>query len=376
MAERDGTLSEEFFGAETVGSPTILVADDDRLAREHVVQLLERHGFRVKAVEDGQQAVERATRGDIDLVLLDILMPRLNGQEACRLLKGVTGDGFLPIMLVTVKTDTASRVEGLKIGADDFVCKPFDEAELIGRVRALLRIKKLNDHVVKAKQRLELLRVRDELTGLYNYRYLNGRLNEEFAAAEARRDALACMLVDIDQLKTTNEQKGRAAGDRRLKVVSSIIQNAVGEADVVARFGSDEFLALLPRMHFGGSVAVAESIWQAAANLGKDDASGTSAPLPLSIGVAYYPSRDVRTKDALLRGADAALHQAKREGGNRVCIFQQNGCLYTPISGEAVRETATSQPPPAGGGADGFGGNARRLEADYRTRGTGGKTGR
>ncbi len=321
------------------------MADDDRLAREHVVGLLQRHGFSVEAVEDGQQAVERAARGDIDLVLLDILMPRLNGQEACRLLKGLTGEGCLPVVLVTVKTDTASRVEGLKIGADDFVCKPFDEAELLGRVRALLRVKKLHDHVARARQRLELLSARDELTGLYNYRYLGTRLDREFGDAQAKQDTLACLLVDIDQLKTTNEQRGRAAGDRVLRTVAGIMRQSVRDADVVARFGSDEFLALLPGMHFSGAAATAEQVWHRAAEL-EGSERGEEGGVPLSIGVAYFPSRDVRTKEALLRGADGALHQAKREGGNRVCVFQQSGCLYTPVAGSPVREMTATQPPP------------------------------
>src|SRR4029079_16424736 len=116
----------------------------------------------------GQVAVERVGRGGVDLVLLDILMPRLSGLEACRLLKGMnsgtlfpvrvlkgmTSDTFLPVLLVTVKTDSASRVEGLKIGADDYVCKPFDEDELLARVEAMLRIKRLHEHVVEARARL------------------------------------------------------------------------------------------------------------------------------------------------------------------------------------------------------------------------------
>ena len=127
------------------------MADDDRITRELLASMLGGRGFEVETVEDGQAAVERVGRGGVDLVLLDILMPRLTGLEACRLLKGMTADSFLPVVLVTVKTDTASRVEGLKIGADDYVCKPFDEDELVARVEAMLRIKRLHDHVVDAR---------------------------------------------------------------------------------------------------------------------------------------------------------------------------------------------------------------------------------
>ncbi|MEI9951325.1 MAG: response regulator [Pseudomonadota bacterium] len=97
----------------------------------------------------------------------------------------MTSDSFLPVLLVTVKTDSASRVEGLRIGADDYVCKPFDEDELLARVEAMLRIKRLHDHVVEARARLEQLSLHDDLTGLFNYRYLHSRLSEEFKRASA-----------------------------------------------------------------------------------------------------------------------------------------------------------------------------------------------
>src|ERR1051325_5545143 len=179
----------------------IVVADDDRLTRELVAGMLRARGHEVDAVADGQAAVERVARGGVHLVLLDVLMPRLGGLEACRLLKGMTSGTFLPVVLVTVKTDNQSRVEGLKIGADDYVCKPFDENELMARVEAMLRIKRLHDHVAEARQRLDQLSIHDDLTGLFNYRHLQVRLSEVYKRAERHRESLACMVVDIDRLQ-------------------------------------------------------------------------------------------------------------------------------------------------------------------------------
>ncbi len=314
---------------------TVVVADDDRITRELLSGILRAHGFVVEAVEDGQVALERAARGGVDLVLLDILMPRLSGLEACRLLKGMTSDSFLPVVLVTVKTDTASRVEGLKIGADDYVCKPFDERELIARVEAMLRIKKLHDHVVQARAKLERLSVHDDLTGLYNYRYLHTRLNEEFKRAERYHDPLACIVIDIDRLQAMNDLGGRAMGDSVIKSVADVVKKSLREVDVVARFGGDEFLVVLPSTHFAGSVTVAERIWREVGQQSFVAGSGGASQVTLSVGVALFPSRDVRTKDALLRAADSALRQAKRDGGNRICVFQQDGYLYTPAVGPA-----------------------------------------
>lgn len=316
-------------GEALVGS-RIVVADDDRITRDLLASILSSHGFKVETVVDGQEAVERVARGGVDLVLLDIMMPRLSGLEACRLLKGMTSDTFLPVVLVTVKTDTASRVEGLKIGADDYVCKPFDDQELIARVEAMLRIKKLHDHVAKARARLAELSIHDELTGLYNYRYLHERLSEEFKRAERYHDPLSCIVMDIDRLQSLNAVGGRTLGDTIIKGVAKAITNSVREVDVVSRFGGEEFLIVLPSTHFAGAVTVAERIWREVGAARFEDSAHRAT---ISVGVALYPSRDVRTKDALLRAADTALAQAKRDGGNRICVFQQEGYLYTPATG-------------------------------------------
>ncbi|HEY2405521.1 MAG TPA: diguanylate cyclase [Polyangiaceae bacterium] len=328
--------------ARPVAGARIIVADDDRITRELLAGMLTQHGFVVETVADGQAAVERVARGNVDLVLLDVLMPRLTGLEACRLLKGMTSDTFLPVVLVTVKTDTASRVEGLKIGADDYVCKPFDENELIARVEAMLRIKRLHDHVVQARAKLEQLSLHDELTGLFNYRYLHSRLSEEFKRAERYHEPLACVVIDIDRLQAHNEAAGRKEGDLVLKAVASAIRGSVREVDVVARFGGDEFLVVLPSTHFAGSVTVAERIFKDVNSSGA--AARPALPISLSIGVALFPSRDVHTKDALLRAADAALHSAKRDGGNRICVYQQQGHMYTPVVGEVGSRPGSNKP--------------------------------
>jgi diguanylate cyclase (GGDEF)-like protein len=322
---------------------TIVLAEDDRLMREHTSQILRSKGFVVETVEDGQLAIERVAQGGIDLVLLDVLMPKMSGLETCRLLKGMQRESFLPVVLLTVKSDTASRVEGLKIGADDYVCKPFEEQELLARIDAMLRIKKLHDHVNHVKSRLEQLSLHDDLTGLFNYRYLHSRLNEEFKRAERYHEPLSCMVIDIDGLQRENEKFGRERGDAVIKHVAESLRRTVREIDVVARFGGDEFLVALPSTHFAGSVTVAERLWREVTQPVASGEGAGKARTTISIGVALYPSRDVRTKDALLRGADAALRQAKRDGGNRICVFQQEGYLYTPVS-EHVASLSSSPP--------------------------------
>lgn len=307
----------------------VLVADDDRVTREYVAGLLRSKMLEVETTDSGQKAVERVGKGGIDLVLLDIIMPGLSGLDCCRLIKTLTQDTFLPVVLLTGKTDTESRVEGLRIGADDYVCKPFDERELLARVHGMLRIKRLHDDVQSAKARLAHLAVHDELTGLYNYRYLHTRLNEEFKRAERYRDPLACAMVDIDHFKLFNDRFGHDVGDKVLREVAARLRSAVREIDVVARYGGEEFLLVLPSTHFSGALTVSDRVWR---SVGAEpiEIDGIMHEVTVSAGVALYPSRDVKTKDQLLKAADKALYQAKADGRNRICVFQHQGYIYKP----------------------------------------------
>jgi len=183
------------------------------------------------------------------------------------------------------------------------------------------------------KAKFERLSVHDEMTGLYNYRYLHTRLNEEFKRAERYHDPLACAFIDIDQLKTFNDSGTRVLGDHIIRSVAEVTRKCVRDVDVVARYGGDEFFVMLPATHFAGSLVVATRIWRDIAQRPFTTGSGEPAAVTASLGVALFPSRDVRTKDALLGALENALLEAKRRGGNRLCVFQQEGFIYTP-SGE------------------------------------------
>ncbi len=316
--------------AEEALAPLIVVAEDDHITREYVGGLLRGHGYRVELHESASGAVQRAAQGDASLMLLDVLMPGMTGLEACRLIKAMDAETFLPVVLVTGRSDADSRVEGLRIGADDYVCKPFDERELLARLSGLLRIKKMHDEIRAAKERLEALAITDELTGLYNFRYLHTRLHEEFKRAERHRDPLGCAMIDVDRFKEVNDTHGHDVGDMVLKTVAARVTEAVREIDVVTRYGGDELLLVLPSTHFSGAVTVAERIWSSIRAEPMPIGEGRTLDLTVSIGVALYPSRDVSSKKELLRAADQALYQAKGDGRDRICVFQHQGYIYRP----------------------------------------------
>jgi two-component system cell cycle response regulator len=312
-------------------APHILLADDDPLARNFVASLLRRHGMTVDIAEDGPRALASARDLDLDLVLLDIMMPGLDGLDCCRLIKGITQEEFLPVMLLTSKTDADSRVTGLRIGADDYVCKPFDERELLARVNNLLRLKRMHDNINEARARLEQLAVQDDLTGLYNYRYLHTRLSEEFKRSERYRDPLACVMLDIDHFKRVNDRHGHDVGDAVLRETSVRLRKAVREIDVVTRYGGEEFLLVLPSTNFSGALSVADRVWRA---VGSEPYLLPAGPerVSISVGVAVFPSRDIKTKDQLIKAADKALYQAKGDGRDRICVYQHQGYIYRPDS--------------------------------------------
>jgi diguanylate cyclase (GGDEF)-like protein len=267
----------------------------------------------------------------------------------------------LPILLVTVKTDPQSRIDGLKIGADDYVCKPFEEGELLARVQAMLRIKRLYDEMQAARARLERVSVHDELTGLFNYRYLNARLGEEFKRAERSHEPLACAVIDVDRLRVYNERGGRALGDAILRGTADLIRKSVREADIVVRYGGDEFLMLLPSTHFAGSVAVAERIWRDMATRSWTSiVDGSHDRVTLSMGVALYPSRDVRAKEGLLKAAENALHRAKRDGMNRICVFQQENLIFSPT----MNPSTLPAPPASSSSAGAMAPSSRKGKVD------------
>jgi diguanylate cyclase (GGDEF)-like protein len=344
-SERESTMLRAALAAHVAGRPSnaaldedertacVLVADDDAATRELIASTLRASGYEVETAPDGQVAVERVARGGVDVVLLDAVMPRLSGFDACRTIRGL-GDAFVPVALIFAKTDPKSRIEALKIGADGYVCKPFEQTELLVCVSSALRIKRAHDRMKAAKEKLERLRRYDGLTDAYSFLYLHERLEAEFTRAERHSEPLACCVLDVDRLKVHNERGGRTLGDAVLRGVAEVIKGSIRDSDLVARYGGDEFFVMLPATHFAGSLVVASRIWRdvAARSFASPQASG-EAKVTASLGVALFPSRDVRTKEALLGALELALLEAKRRGGNRLCVFQQEGFIYTP-SGE------------------------------------------
>ena len=290
---------------------TILIADDQAGARDKAARLLRDAGYRVTVAADGQEALERYRSEAPDLLILDVLMPRVSGVEVARILKATQNGTFTPIILVSSKADPEARVGGLKAGADDFVAKPYDGAELLARVEAMLRIKKQHEDLSATLREMQASVIVDALTGLYNFRFLQRRLPEEFARAQRYDDPLAFLVLEVDGVRPT---------DRSLRQIADGLSKILRTVDMLARTGEAEFAILLPSTHFAGTLPVARRIQSAMRAL-----SAT-----VSIGAAFFPSKQVAAADDLLKQAGLALTRARAEGAGWMCLLQHQSYLYRP----------------------------------------------
>ncbi|ABS27764.1 diguanylate cyclase [Anaeromyxobacter sp. Fw109-5] len=305
----------------------ILVVDDAPSQVEWLVAVLSREGYRVRSARDGGEALRAVGESPPDLVLLDLVLPDVSGLEVLRAMKARPEDPFVPVMILSAQCDVDTKVAGLRLGADDFLAKPFAEAEVLARCAAMLRIKSLQDQLRRAQRDLEERSVTDALTGLKNRRFFDERLNEEFCRAHRYADPVSLIMIDLDHFKSVNDRHGHPAGDAVLREAGAVVRKSIRDPDICCRYGGEEFAVILPKTHLPGALAVAERIWRA---LGKRvyaipaGAPGGPAELKVtaSIGVAFFPSKDITAHEHLLRFADEALYQAKRAGRNTICLYQ------------------------------------------------------
>jgi diguanylate cyclase (GGDEF)-like protein len=313
----------------------ILVVEDSRTQAEWLSQVLKREGYEIALAADGREAIRRVRTDPPDLVLLDMILPDMDGLEVLRVIKAKSDEHFIPVILLSVKSDLESRVAGLRIGADDFLAKPFADAEIQARAAAMLRIKSLQDQLRAAKAQLERLSITDGLTGLYNHRHFEERLAEEFRRSQRYGDPVSLMMLDLDHFKEVNDRFGHPFGDRVLRDTAELIRTSIRDPDICARYGGEEFAIILPKTHLQGAQTVAERMFKSLR--GKRyavEGAGESSSLAVtaSVGIAVFPSRDVTSPELLVKLADEALYRAKRGGRNAICLHQAQSYRFDPTA--------------------------------------------
>ena len=312
----------------------MVVADDDRATCEHISELLRARGLVVVQAGDGQKAIDAVRAQPVDLVVLDVDMPGLSGIDACRVVKTITKDRFVPVVLLAAADDQSARVQGLRTGADDHVAKPFEDSELLARVENMLRVKRAHDDVQLAKNELRYTSLHDELRALPDHRFFHECLAIEFEEAQRHLDPFACCILAVDEFRDLVTEHGAEVAGSVLDEVSVRVQRTIRSTDIAARFRTAEFGLLLPNTRPAKALTLADRIMSEVAlrrfEVPSHARASSSIELTISIGVGLYPSGSIRSHSELLDAASIAVARARVAGPNRVCVVQQQGYIFRP----------------------------------------------
>ncbi len=292
----------------------VLVVEDDHTIRMLMRAVLEEHGHAVAEVCDGPTALELAQRERPDVVLLDLGLPGIDGFRVLEHLKSDPDLRSLPVIIVTAWDVTEFVTRALAAGAHDYVRKPFASLELAARVEAALRVKSLTDSLVDSQERLSELALHDPLTQLPNRRALEGDLADTLRGG----DAVSVILADVDHFSAINNEHGHDTGDEALHGVARRLRGRARTADLVGRWGGEEFLVVLADTPLGGAGALAEDLRRA---LEEHPIAGLG--VTASFGVAQHDG--IESQGELVARADAALYEAKRNGRNAVRLSYSSG---------------------------------------------------
>jgi two-component system cell cycle response regulator len=311
----------------------VLVVDDDRASVRLIRRTLDEHRYTFAEAFDGRAALAQVRDFRPDVVIMDVEMPGMGGIEVARILRAHGTFGFVPVILMTAR-GRGGKVEGLELGADDYLVKPLDPLELAARVKSMLRLKALQDALIaknreldlanqallEKKKELEKLSRTDGLTGVFNRRYFEERFTGEFERSRRYRSALTVLMLDVDDFKHLNDSRGHPFGDGVLRGVAEIVRVTLRDVDLIGRYGGEEFIAALPETSPREASTVAERLRRAVAEFpfGGDDPVHVTA----SLGLACFPAPGMERPDELVRAADDALYRAKAAGKNRVAVSE------------------------------------------------------
>ncbi|MFP4581814.1 MAG: diguanylate cyclase [Desulfococcaceae bacterium] len=306
----------------TVTPPRVLMVDDNPRNLQVLGAILKREGYELIVAADGRQALNAVRRTRPDLILMDVMMPVMDGFEACRRIKCEAEGREIPLIFLTARNETDDLLQGFEAGAVDYVTKPFNQAELLARVRTHIDLRRSRmaletayAELAAAHRQLELAARTDPLTGLFNRREMMERITAEVGRFQRNGAVFSLAIADIDEFKPFNDRYGHACGDRVLCAVAERMRDRIRRQDVVGRWGGEEFLVLLPDTDLEGAAAAAENLRQAVRSTGCRWA-GEELSVTVTIGVSEFQAD--MDADACLRVADNRLYAGKAAGKNRV----------------------------------------------------------
>ena len=314
-------------------SQTLLVVDDNPInlgvVAEHLVEL----GYQVLVALDGEEALRRAAFGHPHLILLDVMMPGMDGFETCRRLNAAPETSDIPVIFMTALDDVADKVAAFDAGGVDFISKPFQFRELLARVRTHLALREARERVIvqnqaleqevaaraEAEARIRYIAMHDSLTGLPNRAMFLDSLGAALADARGSGGKVAVLAIGLDHFRAINDAQGHLVGDQMLESVAARMIACLRAEDIAARIGGDEFVVALPNVESAADAqAVAEALLKA---LNQPLlVNGTTLRVTASIGISLYPE-DGGDPTGLIRAADAAMYRAKKGRRGAIGLF-------------------------------------------------------
>jgi two-component system cell cycle response regulator len=296
----------------------VLIAEDDAVSRRVLESFLLKWGYEVLIARDGSEAWALLQEESAPtLAILDWMMPGLDGVEICQRVRKRTSQPYVYLLLLTAKGGKQDIVEAIEGGADDYLTKPFDSAELKARLRAGMRILDLQQQLISARDSLRIQATHDPLTGLWNRAGIFEIMRRELDRAQREKASLGVVMTDIDHFKRINDTHGHLAGDAVLREVASRLLRAVRPYDSVGRYGGEEFLIIVPGCNVDSAIKQAERLRRSIG--GEPMALGTGASIPVTLSLGIAATADLSTdSNYLVRIADAALYRAKENGRNRI----------------------------------------------------------
>ncbi len=318
---------------------SILVVDDSDDTRLLIETILSKAGHKdVLTCSSVSEALKILQDREVDLILMDVLMPEIDGIEACRLIKRNKDLLDIPIIMVTAKDDMEYLQQAFSAGALDYITKPFNRIELLARVRSALKLKQEMDKrkarereleqmakaLEEANERLKRLSSLDGLTGIANRRVFDETLEAELKRAKRQKSPISLILIDVDYFKLYNDSYGHIKGDECLKKIADVLSGALKRAgDLAARYGGEEFACILANTDVEGALGMAEKICAGVRALKIPHERSPFGIVTVSIGIAsLIPSKSL-TVERLINCADTALYRAKRDGKNQIKVYRE-----------------------------------------------------
>ena len=294
----------------------ILIVDDDKIVLMALSKILSTD-YTIYTARDGLTAIEMARDKKPDLIVLDIIMPGIDGYETLSILKKEDETWRIPVIIISGLNDTDSEKKGLSMEAADYISKPFVDEIVKLRVKNQIQI-------VKQFRIIEELSNLDQLTGLANRRYFDQQLAMFWGIAIRDQSPISLLMIDADKFKTYNDTYGHVQGDMALRTIAGVLTQELNRSgDFAARYGGEEFCVILPNTNMNGASILAEKMRKNMEHLVIPCIDGTPTQITLSIGVHSIIPAKTDTVTSFIHNADLALYSAKQSGRNRVCEYTE-----------------------------------------------------